>query len=74
MAPYNDLATRASVLTLKATGFSTKEIASLTGVPTRTVDYIFAKAVKRGFNPQERPLNIKNHLVENGPRSGRPRK
>ncbi|KAG5913834.1 hypothetical protein E4U61_006468, partial [Claviceps capensis] len=74
MAPYNDNSTRTSVLTLKATGFSTKEVASLTGVPTRTINYIFAKAVKRGFNPQDRPLNIKNHLVEDGPRSGRPKK
>ncbi|KAG5917354.1 hypothetical protein E4U61_002837 [Claviceps capensis] len=62
MAAYNDIATRTSVLTLDATGFSTKEVASLTGVPTRTVDYIFAKAVERGFNPQDRPLNIKDQI------------
>ncbi|CCE34074.1 uncharacterized protein CPUR_08005 [Claviceps purpurea 20.1] len=73
MAPH-DIATRASVVTLKAIDLTTTEVASLTGVPTRTVNKIFANAIERGFDPQRRPLTIRNYHVEEAPRSGRPTK
>ncbi|KAF4414769.1 hypothetical protein FACUT_13982 [Fusarium acutatum] len=75
--PTNDIATRALVVTLKAPaggGKTSREIESITGIPRRTVDSIYAKAIKRGFEPNERPLRILNSLVEDGQRSGRPSK
>ncbi|KAG6112225.1 hypothetical protein E4U14_002133 [Claviceps sp. LM454 group G7] len=73
MAPH-DIATRASVVTLKAICLPTTEVASLTGIPTRTVNKIFANAIERGFDPQRRPVIVKNCYVEEAPRSGRPTK
>lgn len=49
-------------------------MALLTGLPIRTVNRIFATALERGFDPQSRPLTIKNALVEDAPRPGRPTK
>ncbi|KAG5924990.1 hypothetical protein E4U61_004893 [Claviceps capensis] len=74
MTAHYDIATRASVVTLKAIDLTTTEVASLTGIPTRTVNKIFANAIERGFDPQKRPLTIRNYYVEEAPRSGRPTK
>ncbi|KAG6221158.1 hypothetical protein E4U26_006148 [Claviceps purpurea] len=74
MTRYMDIATRTSVLTLKAYGISTKEVASITGISVRTVNKIFANAVSRGFNPEDRPMKINNRFVEDAPKSGRPKK
>ncbi|KAG6093627.1 hypothetical protein E4U14_000234 [Claviceps sp. LM454 group G7] len=74
MTHYMDIPTRTSVLTLKAYGISAKEVASITGISVRTVNKIFAKAVSRGFKPEDRPLKIIGRFVEDAPKSGRPRK
>ncbi|PQK11111.1 hypothetical protein BB8028_0002g14290 [Beauveria bassiana] len=76
MRAQTELATRALILTLKAPfcGKSTAEIASLTGVSTRTVDRIWARAIERGFDPAVLPVVLKDEYLEDAPRSGRPSK
>ncbi|KAI1676220.1 hypothetical protein KJE20_14198 [Pyrenophora tritici-repentis] len=73
MAPH-DIATRALVVAFKATGKPNEEITYLTGIQKRTINDIFARAVKRGFDPCQRPIEIRNEYLEDAPRSGRPSK
>jgi transposase len=68
-----DISTRAYIVALKATSrLSSREIFSLTGVPTRTIDRIYAKAIERGFEPNASQLTIKDSYFEDAARSGRP--
>jgi transposase len=73
MAPYN-ISTRALLITLKATGKSNDEITTLTGIPKRTINSVFARAIKRGFDPCQRPIQLKDEYLVDGMRSGRPSK
>lgn len=76
MAPSNDVATRALIVTLKSplVGRSTNKIADETGVNPRTINNIYARAIQRGFNPNCYPLVLKDEFLQDAPRSGRPRK
>jgi hypothetical protein len=69
MAPNTDIATRALVVTLKSpiVGQSTNAIAEKTGLSTRTINLIYARAVQRGFDPNILPLIIKNQFLEDAP-------
>ncbi|KAL5610411.1 hypothetical protein FOBRF1_006528 [Fusarium oxysporum] len=72
-----DIATRALAVTLKAPSGAAKttiEIHALTGIAVRTINSIYARAIARGFEPNERPLRLRNEYLEDAPRSGRPRK
>ncbi|KAJ3495529.1 hypothetical protein NLG97_g3332 [Lecanicillium saksenae] len=70
-----DIATRALIVTLKAYGEkSSPEIGVLTGVTRHTVNRLFAKAKERGFDPDVRPITLKNEHLEDAPRPGRPLK
>lgn len=73
MAPHS-IATRALILTLKATGKSNEEITGLTGIQKRTINSIFARAIERGFDPCRRPMKLEDSYLEDGYRSGRPSK
>jgi transposase len=73
MAPH-DIATRALIVAFKATGKPNEEITYLTGIQKRTINDIFARAVKRGFDPCQRPIEICNEYLEDAPQSGRPSK
>ncbi|KAF2474662.1 uncharacterized protein BDR25DRAFT_254994, partial [Lindgomyces ingoldianus] len=55
-------------------GKTTQQVVSITGLPKRTVDSIYGRAVKRGFNPNAVPLAIEDKYLEDAPRSGRPNK
>lgn len=63
-------------MTLKAPcgGKSTAEVAFLAGISARQVDRIYARAIERGFDPNIRPIVIKNQHLEDLPRTGRPSK
>ncbi|UNI22754.1 hypothetical protein JDV02_008615 [Purpureocillium takamizusanense] len=76
MAPYYDIATRALVVGLKAPccGKTTAEVAALLGISIRQVNRIYAKAIERGFDPNQRPMVIKDEYLQDAPRSGRPTK
>lgn len=76
MAPNTDMATRSLVVVLKApcVGKSSAEVASLTGISARQVNRIYARALKRGFDSDQRPLVIKDEFLKDAPRSGRQRK
>lgn len=69
-----DIATRALVVAWKSpvVGKSAKEIERLTGVPFRQVERIYAKAIRRGFNPHVRPIVIKVEHLSDAPKPGRP--
>lgn len=66
-------ATRASVVTLKATGQRSDDVAYIVGITRRAVDKIYARAIERGFDPAIRPLRVPDVCVTDAPRSGRPR-
>jgi len=72
--PNTDIATRASVVTLKAFGFSTSHIAAQTKISPRTIDAIFKRAKDAGFDPEARPLVIRDTYLQDLPRTGRPNK
>ncbi|RKK06683.1 hypothetical protein BFJ69_g17145 [Fusarium oxysporum] len=72
-----DIATRALVVTLKAPAGAAKttaEIEEITGIPYRTINAIYARAIRQGFEPNERPLRLQDAWLQNAPRSGRPTK
>jgi transposase len=73
MAPY-DISTRALVISLKATGKSNEEITFLTGIKKRTINDLFARAIKRGFDSCQRPIKIQDKYLEDASRSSRPSK
>lgn len=74
--PHYDIAARAIVVALKVLPEikSNAEVERLTGVPARTVGNIYAKAIANGFNPDPKPLVIKDAFLEDHARSGRPTK
>jgi transposase len=76
MAPNTDIATRAFVVSLKApcSGKTTNEVAAITGLSVNQVNRIYARAIQRGFDPNIRPLILRNEYLEDAPRSGRPTK
>ncbi|KAK2471173.1 hypothetical protein H9L39_17404 [Fusarium oxysporum f. sp. albedinis] len=76
MSPNTDIATRAFVVSLKApcSGKTTNEVAEITGLSTRQVNRIYARAIERGFDPNIRPLILRDAYLEDPPRTGRPKK
>ena len=71
--PVNS-ATRASIVTLKATGQRSDDMACMFGVTRRAVDKIYARAIDRGFDPAVRPMRVPDEYIDDTPRSGRPKK
>ena len=70
-----DTATRASIVALKAlSGKTTREIALLTGLSISSINRIYARAIERGFDPNVLPLIVRDEHVQDGARSGRPKK
>ncbi|KAF1813253.1 hypothetical protein P152DRAFT_434157, partial [Eremomyces bilateralis CBS 781.70] len=76
MPSNTDIATRALIVTLKSPigGKTTAEIAEKTGLPKRTINAIYARAIERGFDPNHLPLHIRDEWLEDAPRPGRPQK
>ncbi|KGO78312.1 hypothetical protein PITC_059250 [Penicillium italicum] len=70
----HDIAKRAVVVTCKATGLSTATVSELSGLPKRTVNRIYEKALANGFDPDSRPWNLSEAMLADAPRSGRPTK
>ena len=71
-----DISTRALVVTLKSPlgGKTTAQVVAITGLPTRTVNSIYARAIERGFDPNAVPLVLKDEYLQDAPRAGRPTK
>jgi transposase len=76
MAPNTDVATRAFVVALKSPvgGLSSAEVSEKTGLTISTINRIYGRAIERGFDPNLRPLLIKDEWLQDAPRSGRPSK
>src|SRR5688572_1944706 len=71
----HDIATRSYVVALKSSGnMTTKEVAALTGLSERTIQDIFARAIKRGFDPAARPIVITDSMIADKAQAGRPTK
>lgn len=72
---HTDIATRAFVVALKSVGCkTTAETAMLTYLSHQTINNIYAEAIRRGFDPHQRPLTLRDEHVRDKPRSGRPTK
>ncbi|CAI0645621.1 unnamed protein product [Colletotrichum noveboracense] len=76
MPPNSDPIQRAVVIALRSPhgGKTTKEISQITGLPVRSINRIYARAVEAGFEPNEKALVILPDHVIDKPRSGRPKK
>ena len=72
--PHTDIATRAMIVSLKASNKTTAEVVALTGVPKNTINDIYSRVIKRGFEPSVRPIILTDTLLADAPRSGRPSK
>ena len=70
--PVFDIATRALIVAYKVDGKSNNETTGLTGVWKSTINLIYVRAIKRGFDPGERSIKLVNKYLEDTPRSGRP--
>lgn len=69
-----DIATRAMIIGLKSSGKTSTEVSELTKISVRTMNDIYARAIKRGFDPNLRPLEICDAYLADAPQSGRPKK
>ena len=69
--PTTDIAVRAHVVGLKAYGVKAAEIEERTGINPRTQRDIYARVIRRGFDPSQPVLS---RYVIDEPKSGRPRK
>ncbi|KYK57925.1 hypothetical protein DCS_04938 [Drechmeria coniospora] len=74
MAPNTDIATRSLVIGFKCAGKSSSETAATLGISVRQVNRIYARAIEHGFDPNQRPLKIRDDFLRDAPRSGRPTK
>lgn len=76
MPPNSDPIQRAVVVALRSPhgGKTTKEISQITGLPVRSINRIYARAVEAGFEPNDKALVILPDHVIDKPRSGRPKK
>jgi hypothetical protein len=72
---YTDIATRDLIVTLKSLdGKSSPEVAYITGLQPHTVNSIYTRAIERGFDPNIRPIIIKDEWLKDAPQSSRPSK
>jgi transposase len=71
-----DVATRALIVTLNSPvgGLTTAEIVEKTGISKRTIDSVYTRAIKRGFDPNHRPIEIRDEMLQDTLCSRRPRK
>ena len=68
MTKHSDITTRALVISLKAyAGKTTLEVARLTGLLASQVNWLYAWAIERGFDPILRPIDIKDAYLEDTP-------
>jgi len=65
IAPNTEISMRALIVTLKSpvVSLSSAEIFAQTGISVSSVNRIYAKAIKQGFDPNVRPLVIKDKWV-----------
>jgi transposase len=59
---------------LSTNGVSSCEIADMLGIHVRTVWFIIQRAIERGYNLQQCPIQIEDRFVADTPCNGRPRK
>ena len=69
-----EAATRAQALGLKIYGVPNHIITQQTGIPSRTINNLWDRAISRGFDPTATPPVLLNSHVEDGKSPGRPRK
>ncbi|KAM0187788.1 hypothetical protein ACHAPI_010938 [Fusarium lateritium] len=65
-----DIATRALVVALMAPAGGAKttiEIHAITGLPVQTIRNIYARAIQRGFEPNQCPLRVTDAMFKDTP-------
>ena len=69
MPQNTDIATRAFVVSLKApcSGKTAVEVATITGLLKSVINKIYARAIARGFDPNQQPLDIRDCYLEDAP-------
>ncbi|KAJ6104635.1 hypothetical protein N7523_010955 [Penicillium sp. IBT 18751x] len=67
MPPAIEPGTRAIILCLRASGMPAKNIQQLVGSPISTINGLYNSALKKGFNPDSRPLEF-NEFITDSPR------
>jgi len=65
MAPNTEMSIRALIITLKSpvVSLSSAKIFIKTGISISSINYIYVKAIKQGFDPNVQPLVIKDKWV-----------
>ncbi|EUC39688.1 hypothetical protein COCMIDRAFT_110815, partial [Bipolaris oryzae ATCC 44560] len=69
-----DLAVYAFIIAYKANRKLNNNITALIGVNKHTINIIYIRALKRGFNPNSRPIKIEDKHIKNKLHSSRPLK
>ncbi|KAJ5145253.1 hypothetical protein N7448_002645 [Penicillium atrosanguineum] len=64
MSPAIEPGTRAVILCLRAIGTPAKSIQQLVGSPISTINGLYNAALKKGFDPDARPLEFNEHITD----------
>ena len=66
---FYQLATKAQALAMKAMGATLERIQKITQIKRRSLQYLFKKALNRGWHPTTNPLILNGYII-NAPRTG----
>ncbi|KAJ5128934.1 hypothetical protein N7448_002643 [Penicillium atrosanguineum] len=74
MAPPMDNTTRGVILGLKMAGKGNTEIAEIIGMTPSAVSMLYLRAVKKGYDPEKRPLGALDSFFGGGSTPNTPKK
>ena len=72
--PVFNLVTCALIIAYKANRKTNHKITRLNSVKKQTINLIYTRVIKRGFDPALRPIKIENKHVKDASQSRRPSK
>ena len=61
---FYQLATRAQALAMKAMGATLEHIQKITQIKRRSLQYLFKKALNRGWHPTTNPLILDGYIID----------
>ncbi|KAJ6104633.1 hypothetical protein N7523_010953 [Penicillium sp. IBT 18751x] len=74
MAPTTDNTTRGVILGLKMAGKGNADIAEIVGMTPGAISMLYFRALKKGFDPEKRPLGVSNVFFGKGSTQSSPNK
>lgn len=74
MAPSTDNTTRGVILGLKIAGKGNADIAEIVGMTPGAVSMLYFRAIKKGYDPEKRPLGVSDSFFGGGSTPGSPKK